>query len=112
MGDDMARAVLAIELPVPAGREDEWNRWYHDEHIPDMWRSVPGVVRSVRYEIVGAQRYVALHEFESEQKLRDYLDSGLMDSRWQLYEDQWGAAPSALRRGFVPVYDQNASATS
>ena len=104
-----ALPLLVVELPVPAAGDAEWTRWYHDEHIPDVLRSVDGVVRSRRYRLVGGQdeyRYLVTHEFSSVDKLRTYQDSAQVDNRWVDYERLWGLPASFRRRGFEPIFEQ------
>ena len=50
-----ARPILIVELPVPAGREEEWNKWYHEEHIADLLMSGVGAANSVRYRLIGGE---------------------------------------------------------
>ncbi len=99
--------LLVVELPVPSGREEDWNRWYHEVHIPDVLRSVDGAVRSRRYRLVAGDdtfRYLVHHEFESVEKLRHYHDSTQVNERWQDYEQQWGLPARYRRRSFEPIF--------
>jgi hypothetical protein len=50
-------------------REEEFNRWYEDVHIPDMLQ-VPGIMRATRWLSVQvdnprAKKYLALYELET-----------------------------------------------
>lgn len=46
----MARHIINVYTqPVP-GREDEWNRWYDDIHIPDRLR-YPEVIAVQRFHV-------------------------------------------------------------
>ena len=38
-GDSEPRALLVVDIEVDAAREDEFNRWYDEEHIPEKRRS-------------------------------------------------------------------------
>ena len=42
-----------VTSPVP-GREDEFNRWYEDTHLPEVLQ-VPGIVAARRYALTGLQ---------------------------------------------------------
>lgn len=65
-----------LVLSVPCEGEDtEFNRWYSDEHLPDVL-SVPGVVSARRFRILDARSqvdslprwsYVAIYTIEAEQ---------------------------------------------
>jgi hypothetical protein len=43
------RAILLIEKNVDPAREEEFNRWYTQDHMPSLL-SCPGFVRGRRYE--------------------------------------------------------------
>lgn len=67
----MARYVLiALNSPTGGeGDEDEYNRWYDEEHRPDLL-GIAGAQSVRRFRIVWQNRldkqYVALTEFESD----------------------------------------------
>jgi hypothetical protein len=52
-------------------REDEFNRWYDEVHLPDLL-SVPGIVAARRYRVAPARgaepssQYLAVYEIEAE----------------------------------------------
>jgi len=43
--------LLMVWADVPANREDEFNRWYNEEHVPERL-AVPGFLSAARYEAV------------------------------------------------------------
>ena len=50
---------------VAAENDEEYNRWYNEEHIPERL-SIPGVLNAARYEAVqGGPKYLACYELES-----------------------------------------------
>ena len=50
---------------VPPDKEDEFNRWYNEEHIADLL-SVPGVLSAARYEAMkGGPKHLACYELEN-----------------------------------------------
>jgi len=63
---------IALTNPVE-GREQEFNEWYDNQHIPDVL-SVPGCVSAQRFKLSDVQlpnrpspyRYLAVYEFESD----------------------------------------------
>ena len=70
------RPIVVVELPVLKDREDEWNAWYHDVHIPGMLANVNGAVTSCRYRLLDGNeeyRYLVVHEFETEEQLTRLL---------------------------------------
>ena len=50
---------------VPADKEEEFNRWYNEEHLADLL-AVPGVLNAARYEAVkGGPKHLACYELEN-----------------------------------------------
>lgn len=100
--------ILVIELPVPDGREAEWNAWYEGEHIPDFLATVKGALRSTRYHLLGPPEdrisYLVVHEFASLDALRAFADSGQLRGRLGDYTRRWGEPAVYRRRAFEPVF--------
>jgi hypothetical protein len=65
------RALLVVYTePTTPAHEDAYNRWYTEEHLPDVL-AVPGYVRATRFvavpgDCVVPQRYLSLYELEVE----------------------------------------------
>jgi hypothetical protein len=56
--------LLRAEFADPE-REQAWNRWYDEKHVPELL-TVPGIVSATRYQQRGARgRYLAAYEIES-----------------------------------------------
>ena len=107
-----ARAILVVELPTPPGREDEWNAWYHQVHIPDVLRTVPGAIYSARYRLVAGEndvRYLVIHEFSDPSLLVEYVNSPLAESLRNEYEQAWGTKRAIRRRAFTPIFEEGLS---
>lgn len=65
----MADYIYIVQLDVPAEIEDEFNRLYDAEHVPNLL-SVPGVRTAHRYKLEydgdgTTPRYLAIYELES-----------------------------------------------
>lgn len=63
--------LLAFTNPAP-GREAEFNRWYDEQHVPDLL-AVPGFLSAQRFHLTDAAgegnpgwSYLALYEIESD----------------------------------------------
>lgn len=65
---------MIVETAPPEGREDEFNDWYTNVHIPEML-SVPGFVAARRYRLVedaplnagtAKPKYLAVYEMEAD----------------------------------------------
>ncbi|MGH8706280.1 MAG: hypothetical protein ACREUO_12790 [Burkholderiales bacterium] len=64
--DPTARALYLACGDAPKEHEQEFNRWYDEEHIP-LLAAVPGVLGARRFRASsGTPRYIALYELEHE----------------------------------------------
>ena len=65
MAAKKGNGLLMVYSDVGAEHEEEYNRWYNEEHIPERL-SIPGVLNAARYEaVLGGPRYLACYELES-----------------------------------------------
>jgi hypothetical protein len=65
MADKKGTGLLMVWADVPADREEEFNRWYNQEHLAERL-SVPGFLSGARYEAVkGGPKHLACYELES-----------------------------------------------
>ena len=77
--------MLAFSNPVP-GREDEYNAWYDEFHVPEMLMT-PGLVAAQRYRVAPVEppdypgyqpmpyKYLNLMEMETDDLAEDQGDS-------------------------------------
>jgi hypothetical protein len=57
--------LLMVWTDVPADQEEEFNRWYNEEHIPERM-AIPGFLSGARYEAFkGGPKHLAVYELES-----------------------------------------------
>jgi hypothetical protein len=57
--------LLMVWADVPADQEEEFNRWYNEEHLPERM-AIPGFLAGARYEAVkGGPKHLACYELES-----------------------------------------------
>ncbi len=57
--------LLMVYCDVAAEHEEEFNRWYNEEHIPERL-AIPGVLNAARYKAVeGGPTYLACYELTS-----------------------------------------------
>jgi hypothetical protein len=56
--------LLAVWMEPPPEHEDDFNRWYDDEHLPERM-AIPGFLSARRYEsLAGEPKYIALYYLE------------------------------------------------
>jgi hypothetical protein len=59
----MAKALYVVHSrPSSPEREEEYNKWYDEVHLPDV-RAVPGIVGASRYKLAGDPSTSALPEY-------------------------------------------------
>ena len=76
--------MLAVWCDVPAPVEQEFNKWYNEEHIYERL-SVPGILSAARYEaVVNGPKHLAVYELESIEVLQSpkYLELKTNPSEW------------------------------
>ena len=63
----MARYKLVAFSNSAEGRDDDYNTWYDQQHLPDLL-TIPGFVSAERFLCAdeGPQRYLAIYEIETD----------------------------------------------
>lgn len=62
------RGLLIVMASIAAEREEAFNRWYNEDHLPKMLERMPGILSGRRYKIIEGEekyRFMAIYEFES-----------------------------------------------
>jgi hypothetical protein len=92
------RGLLMVYVDVPELLEEEFNRWYNEEHIAERL-SIPGVLNAARYVAVrGGPKYLACYELAEPE--------AYFSDTWQHYLNhptEWSQrmAPTVIGRNFV-----------
>ncbi|MET0182774.1 MAG: DUF4286 family protein [Caulobacterales bacterium] len=63
----MAKFIFIALANAAEGRDDEFNAWYNNQHIPDVLRVGP-FKTAQRFKVVGegANKYLTIYEVEAE----------------------------------------------
>jgi hypothetical protein len=73
-------------------REQEFNKWYNELHVPDVLKA-PGVIGATRYEAIRAQeaqpRYLSVYELESEEAIDFFLASPELEKARMDFSARW-----------------------
>jgi antibiotic biosynthesis monooxygenase (ABM) superfamily enzyme len=78
----LAKTVFIVTGQVEPEWEEEYNRWYDEEHLPNL-RNVPGYLSAERYVAVdGAPTYMALYEVESVAATRSPEHDRAVNTPW------------------------------
>ena len=84
MSDRKGSGLLVVWCEVPSPLEDEFNRWYNEEHLPERL-TVPGILSAARYEAVSSgPKHLAIYELESSKVMesQDYLRLKNSPTEW------------------------------
>jgi len=76
----MATILFIVKATIPADKEAAFNRWYNEEHVPQVLQ-YPGLVSAHRYKLVDGDdryRYMAAYELQDEATYRRFIDSDHM----------------------------------
>ncbi len=80
-----AGALLLNAMNVAPAAEDDFNRWYDEEHLHALSR-VPGTLAARRYRSTaadtGTHRYVAIYHLESPDVARSAAWNAAVDTPW------------------------------
>jgi hypothetical protein len=99
-----AKAVLVVQVEVDPADEDEFNRWYDEEHIPEKLAS-PGFLSARRFRLADdSPRYLVIYELDDPQAALSptYMSQAPTDwgtsmmARWKTWNrDVWIALEPA-----------------
>ena len=65
LGREKAEGLLMVGMNVAPAMEAEFNRWYVEEHVPNLF-ALPGVLGARRYEArTGGQKHIAMYHMTS-----------------------------------------------
>ena len=102
----MAVAILTVRATITPEQEEAFNHWYDREHVPQLLR-YRGAVSGRRYKkILGDDKYqyMAVYEFESEDTLREFLESDRFAGLIEEYNVNFGEASERVRDAYVQVW--------
>lgn len=70
MAKEKPRGLLLVMIDVDPAHEEEFNRWYTEEHLPERL-ACPGFLSARRFVAVeGEPKYLALYDLESPEVLQ------------------------------------------
>ena len=107
---DPVRGLMLNLATVDPGHEEEFNRWYHDEHIPDVLKRFPQITSARRYRATDGQepRYLVIYEYavsdEAELNALASPDHPLRQELWRIYDEAVGSFAKRSRRTFWQIY--------
>ncbi|PYN14727.1 MAG: hypothetical protein DME06_04330 [Candidatus Rokuibacteriota bacterium] len=102
---DMATVLFIVKATISKDQEAAFNRWYNEEHCPQLLQ-YKGAVSARRYRaILGEDKYqyMALYEFQDEPTFRRFLESTQLKELKAEYDAKFGASERA-RSAYVQVW--------
>lgn len=102
----MPTALFTVKATIASDREKEFNEWYNQRHVPDVFK-FPGVVSARRYKAILPEdrfQYLAVYEFENEDTLRRFLASEHFAWLRKEFDASFGAASERQRAAYVQVW--------
>jgi hypothetical protein len=105
-GCAMATVLFVVRASITPEREEAFNRWYNEEHCPQLLQ-FRGAVSARRYKaIMGEDRYqyMAVYEFESEATFQRFLESGHLDELKREYDAHFEGVSERARSAYVQVW--------
>ncbi|MBS45645.1 MAG: hypothetical protein CMH83_21225 [Nocardioides sp.] len=101
----MEMHLMVVLSNAEPGRDEEFNRWYDEQHVPDTVQKLDSIVSGRRYRRLDLQgapshpfRYLAVYEIPDDE----------LDSARQQFVDQRAERVEALAAGrepLIPVSD-------
>lgn len=104
------RGLMINFATVEPEHEEEFNRWYHQEHIPDVLKRFPQITSARRYRATDGQepRYLMIYEYqaadEAELSWMASPDNPLRQELWKIYDEAVGSFARRTRRTFWRIY--------
>jgi antibiotic biosynthesis monooxygenase (ABM) superfamily enzyme len=105
-GAAMTTVLFVVKATIAPEQEDAFNRWYNEEHCPQLLQ-FRGAVSARRYKAIMGEdkyQYVAVYEFESEATFQRFLDSGHLEQLKQEYDAHFGGVSERARAAYLQVW--------
>ena len=86
----MAKHLLLVVSSPIEGRDDDYNRWYSEQHLRDVVK-LDGFTGAERFRIVSEQgtaslpgKYVAIYEMETDDPMQAYAGLGIAADKGEM----------------------------
>ncbi len=102
----MSTVLFTVKATISPEQEDEFNRWYNQEHVP-QFLSYPGTVSARRYRSIMGEdkyRYIAVYEVQDEATLHRMLESEHFAALKADYDARFGGVSERVRAAYVQVW--------
>jgi heme-degrading monooxygenase HmoA len=105
-GYAMAVVLFVVKASITPEQEEAFNRWYNEEHCPQLLQ-FRGAVSARRYKAILGEdehQYMAVYEFESEATFQRFLKSGHLEELKREYDAHFAGVSERTRSAWVQVW--------
>ena len=102
----MAIVLFVVKASIKPEQEAAFNRWYSEEHCPQLLQ-FRGAVSARRYKAIMGEdkyQYMAVYEFENEETFQRFRDSEHFEQLKQEYDSHFGGVSERERSAYVQVW--------
>ena len=102
----MAVVLFVVKASITPEQEEAFNRWYNEEHCPQLLQ-FRGAVSARRYKAIMGEdgyQYMAVYEFESEATFQRFLNSGHLEELKREYDAHFAGVSERTRSAWVQVW--------
>ncbi len=98
------RPILIVQMDMAEEKEDEFNEWYNNKHIPEIIQ-VKGFVSGKRYKAAkGSPKYLAVYEFENADVIKDAMkDEGFAKAGKDFQDNYQKHASNLSFMTYIPI---------
>ena len=102
--------VMVVMMDVDPADEEEFNRWYNQQHIPERLE-IPGYVGARRFKLEsgddGMLKYMCIWELESSSVLQHEMYQAQNADPTALYERVAGSIKGRARGVYVQIFPES-----
>jgi hypothetical protein len=102
----MATVLFVVKATIRKEREEAFNRWYNEEHVPQVLQ-FKGLVSARRYKALEGEdryQYMAVYELQDEATYRRLMASDHMKTLRADYDAKFGSASERARFAYTQVW--------
>jgi len=102
----MATVLFVVKATITKDREEAFDRWYNDEHVPQVLQ-FKGVVSARRYKALEGEekfQYMAVYELQDEATYRRLMASDHMKLLRSEYDAHFGGVSDRARFAYTQVW--------
>jgi hypothetical protein len=102
----MATVLFTVKATITKDREDAFNRWYDEEHVPQFLR-FPGAVSARRYRALADEdryQYMAVYELRDQATYQRLMESDHFKDLKAEYDRHFGGVSERVRSAWVQIW--------